>query len=140
MTLMGGFAGVGASDPNARDITEYETILSGDLAGNDVLSEGPGGSVFAEDGVWPYNERQWCLVHESRPGGRTVVHVVTSSGVDQTAVLDGFTITAGNAFRSAVLDGRLRQASMPIDHGRRHAQPGRAVRQSATARSLRTPR
>ncbi len=33
--VYGGYAGIGAVDPNARDIADYETILSGDLACND---------------------------------------------------------------------------------------------------------
>ena len=36
VTLKGGYAGLGEPDPNARDIQLYETILSGDLNGNDV--------------------------------------------------------------------------------------------------------
>jgi predicted outer membrane repeat protein len=36
MTLRGGYAGVGASDPNVRDVALHETILSGDLEGNDA--------------------------------------------------------------------------------------------------------
>ena len=34
-TLAGGYAGLGADDPDERDVELYETILSGDLAGND---------------------------------------------------------------------------------------------------------
>jgi len=41
VALMGGYAGIGASDPNTRDIPVYETILSGDLAGNDVEVDDP---------------------------------------------------------------------------------------------------
>jgi hypothetical protein len=36
VTIKGGYAGVGRPNPNARNIGLYETILSGDLAGNDV--------------------------------------------------------------------------------------------------------
>jgi len=36
VALKGGYAGFGQPDPNARDIEFYETILSGDLDGNDV--------------------------------------------------------------------------------------------------------
>ncbi|MBN2182498.1 MAG: hypothetical protein JW715_11350, partial [Sedimentisphaerales bacterium] len=36
VTLAGGYAGVDANDPNTRDIELYETILSGDLYGNDA--------------------------------------------------------------------------------------------------------
>ena len=35
LALLGGYAGIGAKDPDARDIELYETILSGDLLGND---------------------------------------------------------------------------------------------------------
>jgi parallel beta-helix repeat protein len=71
VAIKGGFAGFGQPDPDARDIELYETILSGDLLGND-------GPDFANNGDNSY-------------------HVVTGSGTNATAVLDGFTITAGNA-------------------------------------------
>ncbi|HUW20065.1 MAG TPA: right-handed parallel beta-helix repeat-containing protein [Sedimentisphaerales bacterium] len=69
--LRGGFAGVTAPDPNDRNFTLYETTLSGDLNGDDEPN-------FAN------NTENSC-------------HVVTAGGVDFTAVLEGFTITAGNA-------------------------------------------
>jgi predicted outer membrane repeat protein len=97
-TIKGGYAGLAAADPNERDIEAYATVLSGDLAGNDVLSEDPCDFVFApEDGYWPRPE-EWCLVHESTRRENSL-HVVTSDGVDQSAVLDGFVVTAGNAFQ-----------------------------------------
>jgi len=71
MALMGGYAGLGAPDPDERDIELYETILTGDLAGDD------------EPGFINYDENSF--------------HVVTGTDVGETAVLDGFTITAGNA-------------------------------------------
>ena len=71
VTLRGGYAGLGAPDPNVRDIEQYETILSGDLNANDDPN----------------------LVNNSENS----YHVVTGSGTDETAVLDGFTITTGNA-------------------------------------------
>jgi len=71
VTLVGGFAGIGAPNPDERDIGLFETILSGDLAGND-------GANFANNGENSY-------------------HVTTGTGTDQTAILDGFTITSGNA-------------------------------------------
>ncbi|MHC4477244.1 MAG: choice-of-anchor Q domain-containing protein [Planctomycetota bacterium] len=43
VAVKGGFAGAGAPDPNARDFSTYETVLSGDLNGDD----GPG---FANNG------------------------------------------------------------------------------------------
>ena len=69
--LAGGYAGVGAPTPDARDVSNYVTTLDGDLLGDD----GPG---FANN-----DDNSW--------------HVVTGSLTDATAILDGFTITAGNA-------------------------------------------
>jgi parallel beta-helix repeat protein/predicted outer membrane repeat protein len=77
VTIKGGYAGVGAADPDARDINLYETILSGDLAVNDV------------------DNNNGLASEESR--AENSYHVVTANGVDETAVLDGFTITGGNA-------------------------------------------
>ncbi len=71
VTVKGGYAGFGQLNPDARNIEFYQTILSGDLAGND-------GANFANNTENSYQ-------------------VVTGSGTDATAVLDGFTITAGNA-------------------------------------------
>ena len=79
VTLKGGYAGLGEPDPNARDMELYETILSGDLNGNDAdvddLEELADEPTRAENSY----------------------HVVTGSGTDATAILDGFTITGGNA-------------------------------------------
>ncbi len=69
VALYGGFTGDETS-VDERDWETNETILSGDLDGNDV--------GFANNGENSYN-------------------VVTGSGTDATAVLDGFTVTAGNA-------------------------------------------
>lgn len=71
VTLKGGYAGYGQPDPDARDIGAFETILSGDLNNND-------GPNFANNAENSY-------------------HVVTGSSTDSTAILEGFTITAGNA-------------------------------------------
>ena len=71
VALMGGFAGLGAPTPDDRDITGFETILSGDLLGDD-------GPNFANN-------------------GENSFHVTRGGGTGDTAVLDGFTITGGNA-------------------------------------------
>ncbi len=71
VALKGGFAGFGRPDPNARDIEIYTTVLSGDLNGDD-------GPDFTNNEENSY-------------------HVVTGSDTNETAVLDGFTITGGNA-------------------------------------------
>ena len=74
--IYGGFAGYGASDPNERDIGSYQSILSGDIDGDDV-----------NDGL--------------ALGGNSF-HVVT--GADET-LLDGFTITGGDTTGAADPNG-----------------------------------
>lgn len=72
--IYGGFPpGGGDSTFSARNPSWYETILSGDLNGDDV-----GG-----------------LTDPSR--AENSYHVVLADGADASAVLDGFTITGGNA-------------------------------------------
>ncbi len=67
--LLGGFAGLGATNPDARDPLRFETVLSGDLAGDDALGR-------REDN---------CLT------------VVTAADTDFDTVLDGFTISGGGS-------------------------------------------
>jgi predicted outer membrane repeat protein len=80
VALRGGFAGVGATDPDARDITRYETILSGDLAGDDVVVPDP------------------CDLLTEPTRAENSYAVVTAGACSRTTVLDGFTVRAGNAF------------------------------------------
>ena len=77
VTIKGGYAGAGETEPDARDINLYETILSGDLSANDRVN--PDGPVSVTGRA------------------ENSHHVVTGSGVDETAILDGFTITGGNS-------------------------------------------
>jgi hypothetical protein len=79
VALKGGYAGFGEIGPNARDIDLYETILSGDLDGNDV------------------NVNDLADLLDEPTRSENSYHVVTGSGTDATAVLDRFTITGGNA-------------------------------------------
>ncbi|MHC4501484.1 MAG: right-handed parallel beta-helix repeat-containing protein, partial [Planctomycetota bacterium] len=72
VAIYGGFPSGGGSW-SGRDPNQYETILSGDLDANDV------GDL---------DDPTRC---------ENSYHVVTGSDTDATAVLDGFTITAGNA-------------------------------------------
>jgi len=81
--LKGGYAGFGQPDPNCRDIAKYETILSGDLNGNDVNIH--------------YPEK---LMDEPTRAENSY-HVVTGSGMDANAVLDGFTVIGGQANSSS---------------------------------------
>ena len=66
VALLGGYAGSGASNPDARDITLYPSVLSGDIG---TVGDGSDNSYS----------------------------VVVAQGTDSTTVLDGFTITGGNA-------------------------------------------
>jgi len=81
VTIKGGYpnlAGIGVEiDPNQSNTTRFETILSGDLAGNDDES-------WVGDGADPSRQ------DNSR-------HVVSVDYADSMTVLDGFTITAGHA-------------------------------------------
>jgi len=77
--IKGGYAGFGEPDANARDIGLYETILSGDLNGNDTDANSA-----------------WDLWGDPTRYDNSL-HVVTGSGTDDTAVLDGFTISDGYA-------------------------------------------
>jgi len=78
VALRGGYAGFGEPDPNTRDIELYQTILSGDLDGNDV-------EVNDVGDLWDTSRAE------------NSYHVIRASGLDETAVLDGLTITGGNA-------------------------------------------
>ena len=69
--VYGGFAGGEASPAERPAFGTAESILTGDLAGDD---DGLGGNI-----------------------GENSYHVVTSPGADATAVLDGFVITSGFA-------------------------------------------
>jgi hypothetical protein len=71
VSVIGGYAGIGQPDPDARDIERYEAILSGDLLGDD-------GPDFANS-----DENSF--------------HVTMSYATTETAVLDGFTVIAGYA-------------------------------------------
>jgi low-density lipoprotein receptor class B/polymorphic membrane protein len=78
VVVKGGYAGYGEPDPDKRDIEGYETVLSGDLDGNDVDVDDP------------------CDLLTEPTRSENSYHVITNSNIDETAVLDGFTITAGN--------------------------------------------
>ena len=80
VTIKGGYAGGSQPNPDIRDINLYKTILRGDLNGDD-------GPNFTNNFENSY-------------------HVVTGTGTNETAVLDGFTITGGNA-----------NGPSPHDHG-----------------------
>lgn len=78
LILTGGFAGLKDADPDARDVGLYETILSGDLEGNDSRVN---------------NVR---LLHYDPNRIENSYHVVSAFSASG-AVLDGFWISSGNA-------------------------------------------
>jgi phosphotriesterase-related protein len=79
VTVLGGYIGVGEPDPNSRNVELYESILSGDLNGDDTQVASP----------------RYLLEDPSR--SENSYHVVNSIGTNDTAMLDGFTITGGVA-------------------------------------------
>jgi len=80
VAVYGGFVGTPGTEGNfVRDWQLNKTILSGDIDGDDVTD--PHGVVTDTTNIQ----------------GENAYHVVTGDGVDNTAVLDGFIITAGQA-------------------------------------------
>jgi hypothetical protein len=71
LAIRGGYAGSGEADPDVRDVDVYETVLSGDLRGDDTADFG--------------NREDNCY------------HVVTVDLGNIEVVLEDLTITGGNA-------------------------------------------
>jgi Right handed beta helix region len=82
VTIAGGYAGCDAKDPNDRDIKNNETILSGDLSGNDL-------EVPVEE------------MRTEPTRAENSLHVVTGRGLDERAYIDGCTVCNGNAYIDA---------------------------------------
>ncbi len=112
VTIKGGYAGAGKPDPNSRDIELYETILSGDLAGDDgpsliqdfapcmrshIVPPKVGCDCFDLDRDNDVDEYDLRIFLADNNYNENSYNVVTGSGTDASAVLDGFTISAGNA-------------------------------------------
>ena len=77
VNIKGGYAGFSEPDPNAREISLYETILSGDLNGDDNDVNDP------------------CNLLTEPTRAENSYLVVT--GLNVNCLLDGFTISGGNA-------------------------------------------
>ncbi|MEE8154666.1 MAG: hypothetical protein V3T53_06860 [Phycisphaerales bacterium] len=93
VALMGGYAGIGAKDPDDRDIELYETILTGDLLGND-------GPDFQNN-----DENSYHVMSGHHTG---------------TASIDGLIITAGNAdgvFVGSCLTGEAHGGGLVVCSG-----------------------
>lgn len=78
VAIYGGYAGYGAEEPNECDPNTYLTFLSGDLAGNDSPVE-----------------PNALLTEPTR--GENSYHIVTGTGTNSSTILEGFTISGGNA-------------------------------------------
>lgn len=78
VSLSGGYAGVFEPDPNEKNYDKYETILSGDLAGNDIYTNNP-------------ND----LINEPTREENSY-HVITTYYPDSASGLYGVTISSGN--------------------------------------------
>ena len=79
VTLKGGYAGAGRPDPNVRDIASFQTILSGDLQGNDA--EGTRSGNLVSEGTRQENS----------------YHVITAVNLVSDTVMDGLIVAGGNA-------------------------------------------
>jgi predicted outer membrane repeat protein len=91
VALMGGYAGIGAPDPDARDTELYETIVTGDLLGDD------------EPGFENNDENSY--------------HILTAWECWRVAtLLEGFHIAGGNADSSQQEDGV--GAGVLVEYGR----------------------
>jgi predicted outer membrane repeat protein len=86
LTLRGGFAGGAADDPNARDVKQFETILSGDLNGDDAAGWWPGDPVYESTRT---------------DNNRVVVE-------SEAAVLDGLVVQSATESGLHNMDGGLR--------------------------------
>ncbi len=117
LAIRGGFAGMASADPDERDPALNESVLNGQFAGlapsdccaahgapgcdcpgceGAVCAFVPSCCEFAWDAVCAALAAPLCQhVCQSQVQGRTT-HLVTTSGTDRSAVLDGLTITGGS--------------------------------------------
>ncbi|MBN2269725.1 MAG: hypothetical protein JXN61_03870 [Sedimentisphaerales bacterium] len=103
VSLAGGYAGSGAPVPDARNIAVYETVLSGDLAGNDAET------IDVRNLLNDASRSENCY------------NVVTGTDCSDTTVVDGFTITGGNANGTRDRDkygGGLHDGNLILSHCR----------------------
>ena len=85
VTIAGAYAGLGAADPDLRDIVLFETVLSGDLLGDDLPD---------------FGARDDNAIH--------VVSLVSSAAPDagDVAVIDGVTVERGYAVHPSITTAR----------------------------------
>ncbi len=95
VAMYGGYAGFGESNPDECNVDVYTSILSGDLNDNDA----------------EVNTHEELLYNSDRVDNS--YQVVTGSETDEMAVIDGFTISGGNAYIYTNRNG----AGLIIEHG-----------------------
>lgn len=83
LALRGAYAGYGAPDPNQRDLQAFATILSADVSRNDPALSDP-------------KLMRWDDLRLSD----NTYRIFDCRSLDRSAIIDGFTITNGNAERS----------------------------------------
>lgn len=86
LELYGGFGGF-ETQLQQRDIAAYPTILSGDIDQNDTYGSG----------------QEWWRYGWNGNAGNSE-HIVRAENVDASAILDGFTLFAGQGYHSGVLE------------------------------------
>lgn len=110
VVLLGGYAGCNATNPNTRNWTIDETVLSGDLAGND-------GPEYANN-----TENSYHVVSYSDP-------------LAVGSVLDGFTVCWGNADGTGPAELTTNQGSgINIRNGAERCMPGGPELRNCTIR------
>ncbi len=113
VAIEGGYAGCGAAVPDEQDWIAHQTILSGDLNGNDgnvalfddfaTCYTGGASAVtapcvgFDQNGDSVVDGVDFALLAAATGYSENTYHVVTSSGNGPSASLHGFTISGGNA-------------------------------------------
>ncbi len=96
--LRGGFAGLIEDDPNTVDSDLYKTILSGDLADNDLEFENS------------------LDIHNKPYMTDNCYQILTANTVDQNVILDGFIITGAKARLTGDEGSRTRTSGLFISN------------------------
>ncbi|MHC4167322.1 MAG: right-handed parallel beta-helix repeat-containing protein [Planctomycetota bacterium] len=99
VTIQGGYAGVGEPDPDLRNIDVYQSVLSGDLNGDDVEPE------------------DLARLHRDPSRSDNSCQIVSGSFTDQTAMLDGVTIAGGHQDSRTCREIAEGGAGMTIESG-----------------------
>ena len=111
--LRGGYAGLGAADPNERDFDTFESVLCGDFDDNDAIIT-----------------TRTDLLNDSTRDDNSF-YVVAARDVDEATVLDGFTIRGGSSWQGSLSAAGAFCTTAAMR--RLSTVPSAATRQPATA-------